>query len=548
MNNDTKTNKKRKRNVLSVAVKLQIVKQHSSGHSVSSLAQEYDVGIQTIRDIIKNKQKLEQFISKSDSSKCLSERKSIKGSAFKELDDAMTKWFIQKRAEGVPISGPMCLRQAQNFHTQLQIKENFNASNGWLYRFKKRHGIRELSIQGEKLSADECAMVEFCYELESVIKEHSLRPAQIYNADETGVYWKSMPTRTLASENEKSAPGYKIKKDRLTVLCCANASGEHKMKLTVIGKSKSPRAFKNMNKNMLPVHYYHQSAAWMNRDIFRDWFFSKFIPEVRVFLRENNLPQKALLLLDNAPSHPNEAILKSQDGNIFVMFLPPNVTSVAQPMDQGVIETMKRLYRKDLMMNLLLEKVDMLMFWKTLTIKDAIFALARSWEGVKESTIRRAFFKIMTLEDETEECDSESEDLSSSHLAEVAQSVGQLCGIGEREIDQWILCDSDDPGYQVLTDQQLVSEILDQPSTSTATSLQHGDEDLSSDDEVSASHVSHQQAAAAADVLLDYFEQQEDGELIDILNLRKLRQQIKINSRKAQKQTKVTDYFKNVHT
>ena len=30
----------------------------------------------------------------------------------------------------------------------------FKASNGWLHNFQARHGIRELDLSGEKLSAD----------------------------------------------------------------------------------------------------------------------------------------------------------------------------------------------------------------------------------------------------------------------------------------------------------------------------------------------------------------------------------------------------------
>jgi hypothetical protein len=46
--------------------------------------------------------------------------------------------------------------------------------------------------------------------LAKIIKEKGLVPAQIYNADETGLHWQAMPTRTLASLRETNAPGYKI--------------------------------------------------------------------------------------------------------------------------------------------------------------------------------------------------------------------------------------------------------------------------------------------------------------------------------------------------
>lgn len=71
----------------------------------------------------------------------------------------------------------------------------------------------------------------------------------------------------------------------------------------------------------------------MNKDIFSGWFNKKFCPQVKDFLKLKRLPERAALLLDNAPSHPNESLLKSNDGKIFVKYLPPNVTALIQPMD-----------------------------------------------------------------------------------------------------------------------------------------------------------------------------------------------------------------------
>ena len=54
---------------------------------------------------------------------------------------------------------------------------------------------------------------------------------------------------------------------------------------------------------------------------------------------------KALLLLDNAPAHPDAEKLVSVDGKIQTMFFPPNTTSIIQPMDLGVIVSCKRFYQ-----------------------------------------------------------------------------------------------------------------------------------------------------------------------------------------------------------
>ena len=72
-------------------------------------------------------------------------------------------------------------------------------------------------------------------------------------------------------------------------------------------------------------------------------------------MQEMGLGAKALLLLDNAPTHPAATNLVSKEGTIRAMYLPPNTTALFQPMDQGVVEAFKRRYRKDLLQKLLLE-------------------------------------------------------------------------------------------------------------------------------------------------------------------------------------------------
>lgn len=117
--------------------------------------------------------------------------------------------------------------------------------------------------------------------------------------------------------------------------------------LALIGKPKHPRCFPK-NINDLPVHHYKQTAAWMDMRIFSDRFHKKFVPEVKQHLREQNLPEKDVLLIDNAPSHPSDFELKSADGNFIAKFLSPNVTALIQPMDQGVIAALKKYYRGEL--------------------------------------------------------------------------------------------------------------------------------------------------------------------------------------------------------
>ena len=80
-----------------------------------------------------------------------------------------------------------------------------------------------------------------------------------------------------------------------------------------------------------------------------DWFSKHIDPDVPHY-QENVLriaPEeaRALLLLDNAPAHPDAEKLVSADGRRRTMFLPPNTISILQPIDLRVIVSCKWFYQ-----------------------------------------------------------------------------------------------------------------------------------------------------------------------------------------------------------
>jgi hypothetical protein len=131
--------------------------------------------------------------------------------------------------------------------------------------------------------------------------------------------------------NETNPSNIKESKDGITILLCAN----FRLPLPFIHKYKTPHCLRNLNKENLPVDYYVQASAWMDTEIFVKWFKDTFVPLVKEYLKSKNLEEKAALILDNAPCHPIN--LQSIDGLITCLFLPPNTTSLIQPMDQCVI-------------------------------------------------------------------------------------------------------------------------------------------------------------------------------------------------------------------
>ena len=169
--------------------------------------------------------------------------------------------------------------------TSLQTAKKliFNASEGWLTGFIKRHSFHNVKIKGEVASADENAAKSYPEKLLKIIEDNGYTPDQIFNADETGLFWKKMPTRTYIAKSEKSAGGFKAAKDRVTFLFCSNASGDRILKPLIINRSLKPRALKGKDLKQLPVHWMANKKAWMTADLFKKWFHECFVPEVKKY-------------------------------------------------------------------------------------------------------------------------------------------------------------------------------------------------------------------------------------------------------------------------
>ncbi|KAG8237575.1 hypothetical protein J437_LFUL003299 [Ladona fulva] len=91
---------------------------------------------------------------------------------------------------------------------------------------------------------------------------------------------------------------------------CANVTRKHKLPLFVVGTAKKSGAFKSV---MLPICYCGQKNAWVTRELFLEWFKAELVPAVQQHVKSVNLPQRALLLLDNCPGHPSAEELCTDD-------------------------------------------------------------------------------------------------------------------------------------------------------------------------------------------------------------------------------------------
>ena len=73
-------------------------------------------------------------------------------------------------------------------------------------------------------------------------------------------------------------------------------------------------------------------------------------------------------------------------------FLPPNTTSKTQPMDQGVIRSLKAKYRRKIIRRLT-KAVDTKKAFPKTSILDAMQLLQSSWSEISETTVKNCFRK-----------------------------------------------------------------------------------------------------------------------------------------------------------
>ena len=275
-----------------------------------------------------------------------------------------------------------------------EIEESgFRFSQGWLTKFKERYHITKRIKHGESASADPEAVEKGREDMRRITSHYSLK--DIYNMDETGLFYKLQPGKTLS---DKAVSGTKINKDRLTVALCMNADGTDKLKPLIINKSKRPRSFgKIFNPRSISYYYYYNPKAWMNMIVFKHW-----IIELNKHMKSRN--KKIALLVDNASGHNLSEEVKKELTNIEVFYFEPNCTSHIQPADAGIIKSFKNYYAKELV-SFFVNQIDNEAFDKLVMpdVKQCMYMIKYSWSCVSEETIVNCWKKTGILNSQVDD-------------------------------------------------------------------------------------------------------------------------------------------------
>ena len=251
-------------------------------------------------------------------------------------------WVVEYEASGLTLSGDILREKATHFWQGLAEYAGMDCpkwSDGWLSGFKTRHKIKSRRQHGEAGSAilDEACQRTMA-DIQETIRQYAAE--DVYNMDETAYRWRSVPEVGLTTSQPR---GRKTDKTRITAALCCNATGSDRLPILYIGKAARPTAFRSAhvtNLESLSAKWRFNKTAWMDTNIMIEWL-QRFDSRAR---------RPVLLLMDNFPAHLSglEAVQDSIGLQFTtVKWLPPNATSVHQPLDQGIIQNWKAHVRKD---------------------------------------------------------------------------------------------------------------------------------------------------------------------------------------------------------
>ena len=258
---------------------------------------------------------------------------------IKQKEDILTDWKCcenssLKKEAVIPVSGPMIQEEELQIALKLNVT-GFTASNGWLEKWKTRRNVKQFSVAGEDGEVNAETLESRAERLPEIVKGYELK--DIWNADETGLFWRALPDKSLSVKKGRWKGG-KYVKQRITVLLIVNALGEKEPPI-IIGRSLTPTCFKNVKDKRRPCgsYYYANKKAWMD---------SELIEEILRTLNRKCAAEdrKILLFIDNAPSHPES--LSYCFSHVQIVFLPKNTTAKLQPLDAGIIKNFTVFYRK----------------------------------------------------------------------------------------------------------------------------------------------------------------------------------------------------------
>ncbi len=299
------------------AFKLKVVRQAAESGSNRKTAEHFGVDEKSVRTW--KKQQKEIAVGPRTAKRLPGGGRPVRD---KKMDSDLISWVKDARKDGIAVSGSMLKMQAK----RKAESQDFQASDGWLNRFKRRHTLstRAATSIGQKLPKDhEEKLLSFQRYVIKMREEHQYDLEDIFNMDETPLRF-DMPTSKTLDFSGTSTIHVKTsnsEKRGFTVVLCVSATGR-KLKPMIIFKGvRDPKIATS------GAHVRVQKKGYIDEGLCLDWIRHCFPIDGR----------RRLLVWDSCTVHLTDRVKSAlKHWKVDSVVIPGGMTSILQPLDVAV--------------------------------------------------------------------------------------------------------------------------------------------------------------------------------------------------------------------
>lgn len=375
---------KRKRVVLSIREKCDILNKLDQGESMTKLSKEYGVGKSTMSDIKKQRASILSFFTNMDANGS-SERKTMRQSENVEVDKAVYQWYCEMKNQGIPVTGPHICEKALYFNEKLNGGRNFKASPGWLMRFKSRHGIQKSTNSTE---TNEHTPTTFRNKFSEILLKENFNEENVYSADDIGFVWSSRASEASIESHEKK------NKDYVRALMCVNASGNHRIPVFLTAPAESKMSAYSIDNKFADAVYVDTNSISSKSTFLLKWFQEIFIPAIK---DKTNRQEKVLLVLGNIAKGHSFEILNKLNFAVTVLFIPHKSIQTLQPINQGISSSFIDSYRNEIINCQNLEDKNLHSLsskYENINANLFCYVASSAWAKTSAETIKKSWCKL----------------------------------------------------------------------------------------------------------------------------------------------------------
>jgi hypothetical protein len=402
---------------LTAQKRLELLRDDEQGKGEDYLAEKYNVHPTTVRRLLLNKERVQDSLANLHQK---SQRVSLLP-IDKHTEELKTR-IRQETAMNncISLHALWQFAQAQEAYKTPPGQVPLEITFYQVYNWCRKHNIRTRTRHGELASCDLEAAKDFQQKFAETIANYSAE--LVFNADETGLAYKVLGRNTLVLPGEPAPPGRKQRKDRMSVMVCANMAGTVRIPLSYITRPGQGQVLHGGQ------HQFITSAGWQTNDSFCWWVREVFYPVALQKLEQVGGPG-ILLILDNHKSHAPPASRKKRSVLPTLKFLrysffPANTSALIQPMDQGVIHALKARYRSKLQESYAMHRTGAVptnedTFLQGVTPNYAAQLLRVIWSAqIEPSTLANAWRRLSGSVPVEVRSDTDSDDASTATVIE----------------------------------------------------------------------------------------------------------------------------------